>query len=117
MINECVMIGNLVKDPEKVGNGETLCKFGIAINGYKADDVSFFTMVAFGKLADNILKYCKKGSKVAISCTPHSRVYENKDKQKVYTVEFLVNTCEFLNTRNAADEPQKKEQTDSYMPF
>lgn len=119
MINVSVMIGNLVKDPEKVGSNEktTVCKFPIAVDGIKEDDVSYFPCVAFGKAADNILKYCKKGNKVCIEATPHSRTYTDKDGNKQFVIEFLVSTCEFLTPKEKTKEKTKEEKEDSPMPW
>lgn len=69
--NQCTLVGRLTKDPEikKVNgrDGETsVCNFSLAV-GESKDEVSFFEITCWGKIADNVDKYCFKGNRVLVN--------------------------------------------------
>lgn len=105
MVNRFYCVGNLVRDPEtkKVGDAN-ITKFAIAVNGYKENDVSFFTCIAFGKSGDAISKYMKKGSRVFVEGALHTRTYEDKAKEKHFITEVIVEKCEFLNSKKEKED-------------
>ena len=113
MVNEFVCIGNLVRDP-KVTKTEkaNIVTFTVAVNGFKKDDVSYFSCIAFGKTGEAISKYCKKGSRVYVNGSLHTRTYE-KEKQKHFVTEVIVDKCEFLTHKG---EDTEAEAVDNF-PF
>ena len=65
-----MLTGNLTRDPELkfVGdNGTVLAVFGMAVNGWREDDVSFIDCKAWGKVAEVIAQHFEKGRKVAVT--------------------------------------------------
>ena len=106
MINQVNIIGRLTRDVErktyvdKSGIERSIAKFSIAVSerGENAETY-FFDCVSFNVLADNIIKYCQKGSLVAISGNLKQEKYEDKTGQMRNKVYIRVNECEFLTPR------------------
>lgn len=116
MFNKFMCVGNLVKDPEtkKVKDTE-ITTFTVAVNGYKKEDVSYFSCIAFGKLGDNIAKYCQKGTKILIDGTLHTRTYDSEKRGKQFVTEVIVNGCEFLSSKQEKTEASEPEL--DFPPF
>ena len=73
-MNKVFLIGNLTRDPEltETSGGVSVCHFSIAVNrNYTSGDgerqTDFFNVTAWRGLADTVSRFCKKGSKVAVS--------------------------------------------------
>lgn len=101
--NKVQLIGNLGNDPEIVDleTGKKLAKFSLAVNesyknsdGEKVESTNWFNIVAWGKSAEIVEKILVKGSEVVIDGKLSSRSYEDKDGQKKYVTEIVLN--EFL---------------------
>lgn len=110
MLNKCVLIGNLTKDPEAVTteSGIKMCRFTIAVNRmYKnangETETDFLNIVAWRGVADNCLKYLKKGSKVAVVGQIQNRMWE-KDGEKRYSTAINAEEVEFLTKQNNESE-------------
>ena len=116
MFNKFMCVGNLVKDPEtkKVKDAE-FTTFTVAVNGYKKEDVSYFSCITFGKLGESIAKNCVKGSKVLIDGTLHTRTYESEKRGKQFVTEVIVNSCEFLSFNG--NKTEKPEPELDFPPF
>ncbi len=99
-INQVFLIGRLTRDPEtRFSSNTAICKFSIANNSGREDkDVNFFDVVVFGKTAENIQQYLKKGSQIAISGRLSQSRWE-KDGQKRSKVEIVGLNIQFLDTR------------------
>ena len=96
--NRVQLIGNLGNDPEVIhlDSGKVIAKFNIATNdnytnnqGEKITDTQWHNVVAWGKTAEIIEKYVKKGKEVAIEGKLTTRSYEDKDGQKRYVTEVV----------------------------
>lgn len=121
-MNNCVFIGRLVRDPEiRYGEGETplmVARYTLAVdresrnNGQQAAD--FLSFVAFGKTAEFVEKYLKKGIKIAVTSRAQSGSYTKKDGTKVYYTEFLAQKHEFVESKkdNTQEEPP---ESDGFM--
>lgn len=99
-MNTVFLSGNLTKDPDiryKTGK-EPMCiaRFTIAVNdGYGDNEkTSYPNIVAFGRTAENIEKYVKKGQKVCIAGRIQTGSYE-KDGRKIYTTDVIASSIEF----------------------
>jgi single-strand DNA-binding protein len=106
MRNRVQLIGNLGSDPEvkELDGGKTFARFSIATNekytnqkGEKITDTQWHNVVAWGKTAENISKFLKKGSEVAIDGKLNNRSYDDKDGTKKYSTEVLVNEFMLMN--------------------
>lgn len=105
-MNRCEFIGRLTKDPElrKTNTDISVVKFDLAVNrkfkNEKGESIAdFFNVVAWRELAENINKYCKKGSKVYIAGELQNRSYDKKDGTKGYITEVIAYECEFLDPK------------------
>lgn len=111
-MNNCILIGNLTKDPELRYTKENIpiANFNIAINRVK-DGVDYIPIKVFNKQAENCQKYLTKGSKVAIDGVIRTGSYEKEDK-KHYTMEIVANRVIFLsnntNTQGNIETSQNK---------
>ena len=114
-MNKVILIGRLTKDPElrfAAGSGTAVSRFTVAVNRqFKKDETDFINCVAFGKTAEFLEKYFKKG--MAIGLTGHIQTgsYTNKDGQKVYTTDVIVEETEFVESKNASVNTTKDTST------
>jgi len=111
-MNKVVLMGRLTKDPEirytqKEHQGESLCiaRYTLAVDRRQKRDneaaADFISIVAFGKAGEFAEKYLKKGLKIAISGRIQTGNYTNKDGQKVYTTEVVVEEQEFAEAKKS----------------
>lgn len=102
-INKVILYGNLTRDIEKkaLPSGQSVASFSIATNrswkdkdGNKQEGVEYHNIVAFGKQADVMAQYIKKGSGVYIEGRLQTKTWE-KDGEKKYRTEIVVETFQF----------------------
>lgn len=110
-MNKIVLSGNLVKDSELkfLPGGETaVANFTIANNEGYGDkkQVTFLNCVLFGKRAESLNNYLTKGTKVIIDGKLRIRDYEDKEKNKRYITEIIVNELELLGNRQEKEQGQ-----------
>ena len=108
-MNKVIIIGRFTRDPEiKYTTGENAtatARFSLAVNrrfknkegNYDAD---FINCVAFGKTAEFIEKYFTKGMAIGITGRIQTGSYTNKEGQKVYTTDVVVEETEFVESKN-----------------
>lgn len=103
MINRVIIAGRMVADPElkRTQSGKAVTTFRIACN--RKDEADFFTVVAWGSTAENVVKYTGKGRTVTVDGRLTSRQYE-KDGQKRTVLEIVAENVEF------GDKPQEQPQ-------
>ncbi|MCD8404398.1 single-stranded DNA-binding protein [Tenacibaculum dicentrarchi] len=101
--NKVQLVGNLGNDPEIITleSGKKLAKFSLATNetyknsaGEKVTDTQWHNLIAWGKIAELIEKYLKKGKEVMVEGKLTYRSYEPSEGEKRYVTEITVN--EFL---------------------
>lgn len=124
MANFALFCGRTTRDPEirYTQASEPMCiaRFSIAVDrGGRNKGADFPNMVAFGKTGEFVEKYVKKGTKLIVRCHYQSGNYTNRDGQKVYTHDFIVDEIEFAeskaaqeqNTQNSQPQTQTQPQT------
>ena len=126
-MNHVSMIGRLTKTPDirQTNTGKNVCTFTLAVNRrYKDADgkttADFFSVQAWGKLAELCARYLDKGSKVFISGELRNRSYEAKDGSKRTVTEIIANEVEFLSPKAEPATPPVEEWQqveDSDLPF
>ena len=110
--NLVILTGRLTKEPElKFGaSGTAYCKFTLAVNRMKKDDpADFIFCSAFGKTAELIAEYVKKGHQLGIQGRLQQDTYE-KDGEKISKTGVTVDKIEFLEsnkTESTTSEPKK----------
>lgn len=112
-MNKAALVGRLVRDPEvrysQNPNGQmAVAKFTLAVDRrFKKEnepDADFISCIAFGKNGEFVEKYFHKGMKVGVIGHIQTGSYENKDGQKVYTTDIIVEEQEFCESKNASNE-------------
>ena len=111
-------MGRLTRDPDiRYSQGEkatTVARFSLAVDRkFKQDGqptADFINCLAFGKRAEFIEKYCRKGTKLVVEGSWQTGSYTNKDGNKVYTNECLVESCEFAESKVASQNNQSVER-------
>ena len=133
-MNKVILIGRLTRDVElrTSSNGEmSIGRFSIAVDRrFKREGentADFINCIAFKDNADNISKYFSKGNKIGIVGHIQTGSYTNKDGQKVYTTDIVVDEWEFVesksaNTASTEEKPQSgfeqiPEGIDDELPF
>ena len=110
-MNKVIMMGRLTRDPEtRYGQGATgvaVGNFSIAVDRrFKREgepDADFFDCTVFGKQAEFVEKYLKKGTKVVLDGRLQNDNYTNKEGQKVYGTRIVVDSVEFAESKAAAE--------------
>ena len=110
-MNRIILLGRLTKDPEVryTNTGKVVCQFTLAVDRPFANqegqrEADFIPVVIWGKQAENLCKYCGKGSQIAVNGALKIRSYD-KDGVKKYVTEVLAdgfNGIEFLSKGNNA---------------
>lgn len=114
-MNKVFLIGRLTKDP----TGDKSARYTLAVDGYN-DHTDFISCVTFGSTADFAKKYLRKGTKIAIEGRLSTGSYE-KDGQKIYTMDVIVDRHEFCegkkNTEGPGEVPEIPEGLEDALPF
>ena len=109
-MNKVILIGRLCADPEvrysQNQNQTAVARYRLAVDRrYKRDGeqtADFIPCVAFGKAAEFAEKYFRQGLKVIVTGRIQTGSYTNKEGQKVYTTDVVVEDQEFAESKNAA---------------
>lgn len=124
-MNKVILMGRLTRDAEiRYGgaNNTAITRFSLAVpRKFKQEgqpDCDFINCVAFGKTAEFIEKWCRQGTKLLVEGRWQTGIYTNRDGQKVYTNDCVVEQCEFAESKSAAENnntsrPQPAPKTDS----
>lgn len=112
-MNRVVLVGRMTRDPElrRTNSGAAVTSFTLALNrNYNSADgqqADYINCVVWNKIAENVERYCSKGSLVGVDGRLRSRSYDNAQGQKVYVVEVMCDSVQFLETRAARERQQQ----------
>ena len=98
-LNKVILGGRLTADPElkQTPQGVAVTSFSIAVNRKGKDaQTDFINCVAWRKQAENIAKYCVKGTQVAAEGRIQTRSYDHTDGTKRYVTEIVCDNVTFL---------------------
>jgi single-strand DNA-binding protein len=121
--NKVQLIGRLGQSPEvkHLESGKTVANFSLATNekyknakGELIENTEWHNLVAWGKTAEIIEKYVQKGSEIAIEGKLTSRSWEDKDGNKRYTTEVVVNELLLMGKPKGSSNYAK---SDDDLPF
>lgn len=130
-MNKVILIGRLTKDPEvRYTQGDkpmAIARYTLAVDRrFKRDgddSADFIPCVAFGKGGEFAEKYLRKGTKIAVCGRIQTGSYTNKDGNKVYTTDVVVEEQEFAESKASQGSQQntqrggKQKQDDPYDGF
>lgn len=127
-MNKCIFLGRFATDIElkALPNSDTsVANFRFAVSRkFKRDGqptADFLNCVAFGKVAENLNKYCAKGTQVVLGTRVQVRSWENQEHKKVYITEFLVEEFSFADSKKTGDEKESftpvYDSEDEDLPF
>ena len=113
-MNKVILMGRLTRDPQiKYSQGQesmAIARYTLAVDRkYKRDGdqtADFISCVAFGKTAEFAERYLKQGTKLIVEGRIQTGSYTNRDGQKVYTTDVVVENCEFAESKNAGENNQ-----------
>ena len=102
-MNKAILMGRLVRDPEVRSGEMTVARYTLAVDRrFKREgepSADFINCVAFGKSGEFAEKYLKKGTKVAVVGRIQTGSYTNKEGQKVFTTDVIVEEQEFAESK------------------
>ena len=112
MINNAVIMGRLVADPElrTTSSGNSVSSFTVAVDRRFARQgeerqADFIDVIAWRQTAEFICKYFRKGSMIAIQGYIQTRMYEDKNGNKRKAVELIADNVSFCGTKPETDKP------------
>ena len=117
-MNKVILMGRLTRDPEvRYGAGENstaVARYTIAVERrFKRDgeqSADFIGCVAFGRNAEFAEKYLRQGTKIVLTGRIQTGSYTNRDGQKVYTTDIVVEEQEFCESRNSSQQQNDRSQ-------
>lgn len=117
-MNKTILCGRLTADPDvrysQTAEPMAVARYTLAVDRkFKKEgeqSADFINCVAFGKSADFADKYYRKGTKIIITGRIQTGSYTNKDGQKVYTTDVVVEEQEFAESKkDSSEKPQRSD--------
>lgn len=132
-INKAMIFGNLTRDPElrSLPSGGQVASFSVATNrvykkqdGSKQESTDYHNVVVFGRQAETVSQYLKKGSSVYVEGRIQTRSWDSPEKGKQYRTEIIAERVQFgprgggegggnFNRQNGAEAPQQAPKDDA----
>lgn len=104
-LNKAIVIGNLTRDPElkSLPSGIKVCSFSLATNrvwkdknGTRQESADYHNVVVFGRQAETVAQYMKKGSSILVEGRMQTRSWEDKGSgEKKYRTEIIADRTQF----------------------
>lgn len=119
-LNKAMLFGNLTRDPElrALPSGMNVCNFSVATNrtykdrdGKKQEQTDFHNVVVFGRQADTVSQYLKKGSSVYVEGRMQTRSWEQNGEKK-YRTEVIADTVQFGPRGSGGGASSRSQQAD-----
>ena len=123
-LNKAILIGNLTRDPElrSLPSGVKVCSFSLATNrvwkdknGVRQESADYHNVVVFGRRAETVAQYMKKGSSILVEGRMQTRSWEDKTSgEKKYRTEVVADRTQFgPKSNNAGFSSSKIEENAS----
>ncbi len=120
-MNKVILMGRLTREPEirysQGDNAMAIARYTLAVNRrFKRDGeqaADFINCVSFGKIAEFAEKYLHQGTKIVVAGRIQTGSYTNKDNQKVYTTDVVIEECEFAESKSASTGEPTPEQANA----
>ena len=123
-LNKTLIIGNLTRDPElrSLPSGVKVCSFSVATNrvwkdknGARQESTDYHNVVTFGRSAETVAQYMKKGSSILVEGRIQTRSWEDKNSgEKKYRTEIVAERTQFgpKGGNNSGQEVRPKSDSD-----
>lgn len=123
-MNKVILMGRLTRDPEvrysQGENASAVARYTLAVDRrYNRDgdqSADFISCVAFGRSAEFAEKYLRQGTKIAVVGRIQTGSYTNRDGQKVYTTDIVVEEQEFAESKASQDTSEQQPKPSPYGP-
>lgn len=124
-MNKVILVGRLCRDPEirysQQGDEQmAVARYTLAVDRrYKKDNeqsADFISCVAFGRSAEFADKYLKQGTKICVCGRIQTGSYTNRDGNKVYTTDVVVEEQEFAESKNTAGNDGSNSRQQAHSP-
>jgi single-strand DNA-binding protein len=119
-LNKAILIGNLTRDPElkAIPSGNKVCTFSIATNrtykdanGVRQEKTDYHNIVVWGKTAENVATYMKKGSQILVEGRMETRSWDDAaTNTKKYRTEIIADTVQFGSKNTGTSSPSSSNQ-------
>ncbi|MCH3966942.1 MAG: single-stranded DNA-binding protein [Bacilli bacterium] len=109
-LNRVVLVGRIVRDPElkRTNSGTSVTSFTVAVDNMTKNggekSASFIPCTCWNKTAENVAKYCSKGSLVGVDGRLNQRSYQDRNNQKRSVVEVVAENVEFLERKGSTPD-------------
>ena len=112
-VNKVILIGRLGKDPDLryTPGGKAVASFTLATNerwsgqdGQKKESTTWHNIVAWGRTAEVLKEYLRKGSEIYIEGRIDNRSWDDKEGKKRYTSEVIVQNFQFVGSRAGSEQ-------------
>ncbi len=110
-MNRVILMGRLTRDPDvrysQGAEAMAIARYTLAVDrrqsrgSQEQQSADFISCIAFGKSAEFAEKYFKRGTKIAVEGRIQTGSYTNKDGQKVYTTDVVVDNQEFAESKSS----------------
>ena len=116
-MNKVILMGRLTRDPEirytKGDDSMAVARYTLAVDRRRQGpglqkETDFISCITFSKNAEFASRYLHQGTKTVVTGRLQTGSYVNKDGQKVYTTDVIVDDQEFAESRIPQDKPQKR---------
>ena len=116
-MNKIILMGRLTRDPEVrySDDNKAVGRFALAVDRkFKRDGgptADFFNCTAFGKTAEFVEKYLRKGTKILLTGSIQNDNYTNGHGEQVYAMQVIVDEMEFAESKSAGSGTNEPAQT------
>lgn len=123
-MNKVILSGRFTRDPEQriMSNQAEFSKFSLAcqssyVNKDEERDTEFINCVAFGRTAETINRYCKKGAMIVAQGRIKNNSYDAQDGTKRYTTDIIIDKIEFASKASGNASQKNSIDTTRSVPF
>ncbi|KYG90259.1 single-stranded DNA-binding protein [[Bacillus] sp. KCTC 13219] len=121
-MNQIGLVGRLTKNPQlrQLSDTKVQTSFVLAINrNYRNNegsvDADYVLCVAWGRLAEHIVKYCGKGSLIGINGRLHTRSYINKENNRIFAMDVVAEGVRFYALKQSVPTSNVTKESNDEM--
>ncbi len=119
-MNKIILLGNMTRNPKTTrkrkedGTETVTTKFDLAVNRKQRaeNDTDFFHCTSFGRQAEFVERYFRKGSRVLVIGRVQNNNYTNKHGEKIYGFDVITEDVEFGEKKNSTDNRQTEDEAE-----